>query len=338
MEVLKPNKDSFLNRSTIIYGGSACGKTSIIKDILYNLKGEVTAAVVICPTEPMNGTYTDGHPAIIPKQFLHTEYRDSLVTSIFKFQEERIKQFKKINSIKTLETIYKNYPSETIDITIERMQQLIAKELCAIQKMPPGEQYAAKSAMEEKYNDTKLMIYKTHIKTFKEKFLNYCKNSDDLVYIIKNIDFNPNMVFIIDDGSSIMDAVKNNDLITKLATENRHFRTTFILAVHASKVVAPLLRTNAHNSIFTDKKTAGGYIEANKSQYTLKDRKAFQEKVQFITMNNESHLPTHMKNRKLFFSNVEQKYYIYKAELREPYALLPDNLIKFAESIKKPEN
>lgn len=334
MDLLEKNKATFLHKSTLIYGGSNCGKTSIIKDILYHIKDEISAAVVICPTELNHGTYTEGEIPIIPKQFLHTEYNDSLMNDIFKFQDERIRNYKKINCLPSIESIYNTYPSQSINTTVDRLKQLLKDDLNALSELGAGEQYSARTIIKEKFNQSKLILYKNHISANRKLFLDRNK-SEESIYIINNINFNPNMVLVMDDVSPIMEKTKNNKMMIKIATEGRHYKITFILAIHASRVVPPLLRTNAHNFVFADKKTAGSYMEGNKTQYSLADRRDFSEKIQNITMNSEIHLPIPMRNRKVFFTTEEQKYYIYKADLHEPFSVVPKNIIEFAKSIKR---
>lgn len=68
-----------VGRNTILYGESGTGKSTIMLDILYNLRGHIPTCVVISPTEASNGTYE----GIIP---------DALVDSRPHMTGEKLKQ------------------------------------------------------------------------------------------------------------------------------------------------------------------------------------------------------------------------------------------------------
>lgn len=87
------------NRIVAILGRKGSGKSTLIRDILYNVK-DIPVGTVISPTEELNEFFSD----IIPPIFIHPEYDESIVDRfvdrqrfIIKKHNEQVKRFGKSN-------------------------------------------------------------------------------------------------------------------------------------------------------------------------------------------------------------------------------------------------
>ena len=66
--------DKLINKSTIFYGDSNSGKTTLIKYILKTFKGKIPGGIVISGTEGENGAFSKlFHPYLIKKNNISSE-------------------------------------------------------------------------------------------------------------------------------------------------------------------------------------------------------------------------------------------------------------------------
>lgn len=75
---------------TVFIGRRGCGKTFLVKDLLYYHQ-DIPIGTVIAGTEEGNGFYGK----LVPKLFIHNEYNTAIIENVLKRQRQVMKQVKK---------------------------------------------------------------------------------------------------------------------------------------------------------------------------------------------------------------------------------------------------
>ena len=96
------SSDMYFNKSTVIFGSSGSGKTTIVKHILYLLRDKIPSCFIIAPTNQSNHTYT----GIIPPRFIFSDLNVSFLDRIWERQSDAADLYETICNIKNLKRIF----------------------------------------------------------------------------------------------------------------------------------------------------------------------------------------------------------------------------------------
>ncbi len=295
------NYKKFLDRSTILFGESGTGKSTIIDDMLFQIKPFVGQIVVFCPTDRNNKAYSGGR---VPLPCIHDKITDEVLKDIWSRQSALTQVYKRANNPEILRKLFARIQNQTGLTAIEgakRKQREYENEIK--NEMDEG---AAKCAIAEMDKDTKKLIeliYKHYINENRSKLLkmNLSKNEQ---YSIKYLNINPRLVIIFDDCSSQLNSLKKNKVIQDIFYQGRHVYITTFIAIQTDKVLDPELKKNAFVSIFTEESCASAYFErkSNDLDKEAKNRARNACKMAF------SPLPT-LKHQKLAWVRDEKRFY-----------------------------
>ena len=330
---LPTKTNCFLDRTTVIYGATASGKTFVIKDIVNGLKNHIEQGIVVCPTENQHGTYTGGSTPMFSSALVHKDISGNLLGNIMVRQELMVAKYNKINNLANLSRVYSKYPSAKVDAAINELFSKMNQEVRAKKSTLSDDAYFIyNEECVKKLDGIKSKLYGQHINKNKPKFST--ADAEDAL-IVNNIMFNPRILIIMDDVTEIMKESRNNIEISKLVTTGRHFFITFIFSLHTHAVVSPHIRSNAHISIFTDKKVANGYVDGNKQHMGKEDKKLMENYIFNVITGNDKDLPEEHRNRKLVFNALEGKYYAYRARILRPFQFVSPLIGAYMASVKK---
>jgi hypothetical protein len=262
---------NYLNKTTIIYGRTNSGKSTIIEEIMYLCKDYIPTVFVIAPTNASNNAYTNK----IPDQLIKKEIEVEWLEKLLKRQKNSAGAYIKANKIELLKQIFDK-------ISDTRMNNI---EKSIIKRAHESIIYIDKSDMEfihKKSQRTQILkqrdimlrkLYKNCIRIHKVQL----ENDDSLTKtekcVLSFLDFNPNVLLILDDcASKFKQLYKKSTAIKEIFYEGRHYFFTTIISSQDDKEIDSELRKNTSVSIFTTAQAATSNFERLSNGYPKQDR------------------------------------------------------------------
>lgn len=315
----------FLNKTTIIYGGTGSGKSTIIKDIAYNLRRYIPTAIIFCESDQSNHSYSR---AFAPKQFIHETIEETALEQFYTQQKHATEIYKTHCTKDVMMNVISAMRPDIRDEVWREIQKLMSNKdaLAAKLKQDDGD---AKNALELKFDIVLRNQLEYHINKNKHYINMKILGELETNYINRYIGFNPHKLVIIDDCTSQMERLKNNKnakrAICEIFFQGRHCHITLLFATHSPISILPDIRSNAHVNIFTSAKLLQGWIQ--KMGLTKDER---------LSLERWSNI--HMKDRicLINFATFEKtQWYKTKATLREDYAFCAPEIIEYARRIER---
>lgn len=263
IKYLEKDAKYYINRSTILYGATGSGKTTILIEILYLLKDAVPNIFVFAPT----ANETKDFDNIIPSALIYTDVDISVLTNIYTRQQAATKIYNKVNNIESIINLFKKIANpESIrkfDSVYSYAKQCISK----IKNINSTESNEI-IKMRDKYI---LSFCKSYIKKNKTQ-LNNMNLSNNEKYIVKYLNFNPNCIIIFDDCGAILKRFQGEEVVKKILFQGRHIHVNLILNLQDDIKVDSALKKNAFVSIFTTARCASSYFERTSNSFSKSER------------------------------------------------------------------
>jgi len=285
--MVKDDYDSFLHKTTVIYGSSGTGKSVIIKHILYLLKDIIPNVIVFAPTNELNHTY-DNH---VPPLCIHKDVDIELINSIYQRQVEAIDIFNLIHDQDKLYQLFLVCSSEEEQYIYNKIKKCTE---AAIVQYDYSTVHISKKKADltsiKKIQDNKIYEFIKHVikKKFNNTIIDNNKNlSEEQKRIVRYIDFNPNIILIFDDCADNVKEWGTSKELLKLFFAGRHYHITTIIALQDEQMLTPKVRSNAFNSIFTQQRVATAYFGRNTNSFSKSERKLYEKYGEEIFHPNE---------------------------------------------------
>jgi len=261
----------FLDQTIAIYGRRKSGKSTMIDDIMYVLRNDISIVFVVSQTASSTNPYEGKLPKCCVKHNASKEWLESLVNN----QKKRALIYNTANNEKILESLFKKIQSPTASA----MQKSII--LKANQKLQTLEQSTLQFAVKrlQKQEIQKIMrkailtLYKKEIANFSHQLLARKDLTTQERIAIQYLNFNPRVLLVFDDCASVFKKwTKESPLINEIFYNGRWLFFTVIISTQTDKVVSTELRGNAMINIFTNKEAAITNFNRNSNGYTKEDR------------------------------------------------------------------
>lgn len=275
LKFLEKSASYYLNKSTILFGASDTGKTTILLEMLYLLKDQVPNIFVFAPTADANNAFT----GIVPSPLIFTEVDIAKVTAIYERQQSATKTYNLVNNIKSLKKLFDRIADDDIRAT-EALA--ISNAASIIQRKESGDgNFAEKRSAVldvEKLRDEYLVkLYKAVIRSSKIK-LDRLKLTKEERYIVMYLDFNPYCIIVFDDCAAELKKFQKEEVMKKIIFQGRHSFINIILTVQDDTNLDSAIKKNSFVNIFTSSQCASAYFERKSNYFTKKERE-FAEKV-----------------------------------------------------------
>lgn len=272
IDPLDKSHEYFLNKSTILYGASGSGKSTIMLEMLKLLQPYIPNGFVFAPTSDVNDTFTG---TIHDKAIFKTVDIKKL-ERLWTHQEGATKLYKSVNDLKVLRHLFIRLAGPRIrhqaDIVTNRAETLLAKN-----EEDPSINFSEKKQNRMDivaYRDKFLnRLYKMVIRSGKKRLLKM-DLTDLEKYTIAYLDFNPNMLIVMDDCGAQLKAFQKSEIMKNILFMGRHFNITLILVLQDDKGLDSEIKKNAFVSIFTTDQVARAYFtrQANNFGKALQKR------------------------------------------------------------------
>jgi hypothetical protein len=325
---MKIKSKDFLNKSILIYGRTGSGKSTILEDIIFNLKDIIPSIVVITSTN------IDAYSNIIPKQCIHKEVDQNLISKIVERQEAAVEHYKKLNNLDILLPIFLKYSTQNERNDLKQYDIILNQ--CQNKYMNNNDiTYEQKMI---KINTMKNINKKKKIEYIKKTLIRNKNNhsynlSQDEKSVLKYCTFNPHMLLILDDCAHSIKSWGKFPEMADLFFNGRHKYITTIIALQNDKLLPSALRENARINIFTTQESAIGFFTNKTNNFSKTEIKNSEEASNVIFNNNEG-----LYNKMIYFTEKDPHIYYINVDLHFNFRFGDENLWSLCEYIQLKKN
>jgi hypothetical protein len=265
------NHKYFLNHTSIIYGRTESGKSTIIEEIMYLCKNFIPTVFVIAPTNSSNNAYTNKIPPQFILKNLDVEWLDNFLIR----QKNSAGAYITANKLEILKMLF----NRISDVTSENLETSINKKaqnsIIFIEEsnMDFSNKKSQKSQIIEERDNMIRKLYKTTIRYNKVQLENNKNLSKDEKAALSFLDFNPNIMLILDDcASTFKKLYKKSTAIKEIFYEGRHYFITTIISAQDDKEIDSELRKNTTVSFFTTSQASTSNFERSSNGYAKHEK------------------------------------------------------------------
>ena len=271
----KKNYKNFFGKTTIIYGRTRSGKSTIIDEIMYLCKDYIAGAFVIC--ESAITIQSSPYYGKLPNKCIKSGITKEWLEEFMKMQKGRAAIYDTANEIKTLKHVFdriKTPKNESLENTINAD----AERHLILVNNNNNLSYPAKKSTKEEIEKIKnghlRTLYKTNIRKNKTSLENRNGISKEEICCIKYLDFNPNVMLIFDDcAASFKKWTKDSDDIKEIFYNGSHYYITQIISSQSDKEISSELRRNALVNIFTTQQEADANFKRSSNSFPKHEQK-----------------------------------------------------------------
>lgn len=305
----------FLNQTTIIYGPTKSGKSTLIVDILHTLKNYVSMCFVICPTESSNQTYKGIVPQTAIREHVDKNSIIEFLTKLWERQQMVTAVYKRANDAATLSRLYRKVNTYENDHKLQKINQFEKDALQKIEKYIDAAEHENNVARKayfhrekDKIQDSselaRLSFYRSIILPHRSNLLKHEKLSEDEKYSLTYMKTNPNIILIIDDAMNSIKAIQKTPTFNNYIFMNRHVNCTMIVAAHDDTQIDADIRKNAFQSIYCKENVARAYFDRPSNGFSKEEKKQIPPIIDAI------------------YSSSDYKRLLYSRGAPEPYSYI----------------
>lgn len=271
---LKKSYKNYLQQTTVIYGRTRSGKSTIIEEIMYLCRNHIATPFVIC--QSAISAESSSFSGKIPKNCIKSDVSPEWLESFMITQKGRTAIYNIANDMIVLKSTFDKIKT----INEERIENEIkiktTRFIQSIEKNTNVDYDAKKEKVAEVQNIQKeklIDLYKSKIRLNKNKLESNKNLSKEEKCCVNYLDFNPNAMIIFDDcASSFKKWVKASTEIKELFFNGRHYYTSLVITAQDDKEIDSGLRKNAMVSIFTTAQAASANFSRASNSYTKHEK------------------------------------------------------------------
>jgi energy-coupling factor transporter ATP-binding protein EcfA2 len=309
--------NSFYKRTTVLYGSSGTGKSTLIYDLMHILKDVVPNWIAIAPTNKQNKAYDNR----LPQRCIIEKPTVEKMREILKRQMAAVNTWGKANDIIIMRKLAARANDITLTNTAIRISDASKNAILQLNKRNDMT-VADKISQEQNINEIKenqlKYIYKKIIEKHKSTLEKYQLSAEEK-FTLKYLRFNPSLCLILDDCAAQIDKWGKDEVVKELFLNGRHYWITTIISMQDDKLLPTDARKNTFNAIFTDQMNATAFFENTRTNGISKSMRLEATKmIEYIFKN----LPNGAKNNKKLVYNREDtnaKFRYVVADLHQPF-------------------
>jgi hypothetical protein len=273
---IEKNKDEYLDKVTLVYGGTNSGKSTLIEEIMYLCKDSIPNFLVIAPS-----TSTAAYKKKLPLRCIKEDFTKKLLLTLWKRQCAFTQLYNISNDISILESLFKKIPSRETSIIVAAMSQSAEKHRNFVNNNDTlnfAQKKAQISAIDTQLNKKLKIMYKKTIERFKSNLESMNLNDKETI-ALEYLNINPRLMLIIDDRSEQfkgwMKLFKKGETnpIESIFYRGRHNYITAIIACHDDKLLDTELRKNARVAIYADSTALTSSLNKTQSGFSPQEKK-----------------------------------------------------------------
>jgi len=270
VKFLEKNAKYYLNRSTILFGASDSGKSTILIEMLYLLRDHVPNVFVFSETAEENNAF-DG---IVPAPLIYKTVEIDVLNKLYKRQQAATKIYNTVNKLMDLRKLFEKV-ADCKSVEAAKLAYNNANSIIRCKKSDPSidsvERRSAVSEVKEVRDNYLTKLYKSVIRCNKKRLMDMGL-PEQYRYIIKYLDFNPNCVVVLDDCGAILKKFQKEEVVKKIIFQGRHSHINLILTLQDDLNLDSSIKKNAFVSVFTTSRCATAYFERGNNSFSKKER------------------------------------------------------------------
>jgi len=267
----------FLNKTTVMYGGTGTGKTILTLDLMRLMHKCFPIVFVFSTTELENKTFAP----FVPNPLIYDKVSVDALKDIYELQKLRSQTYEAANDIEILEQLFRKVANSK---QVEMARKI--QNLCDMATKRADTYYKSNADRKEKKKEIKKNAENALRRVFKAIIGNNIKKLRNLIksltpqqrYCVKFFGFNPNMLIVFDDCASDIKSIaskKANTFLTDFFFKGRHSHMTFLYTMQDDTCLLSDLRKNVHNSVFCSQRTANSFFGRATNGVSTVDKKRY---------------------------------------------------------------
>lgn len=313
--------NDIIGKTTVFYGKTASGKTTMIQDIMHSLRDRIYMSIIVSPSEPQNHNFSQKDPYCdkgvnVPKSCIWSDLNMTKLQELIKRQQAISASYDYAQKLRHLTDVineYKGTPNRLHKIldALDGKEGLTRKQceqikIRAIQKFIQNNKKQIVAYFEQIKVEKNAILYKT----------------------VKGVGMNPNVLIVIDDGTEFLKTFVNTELFTQLVTKSRHFNITVLLCCHSEVEIPARKRNMISNAFLMEVNAANSFI--NRAGVPI-DKESVKE--------IRRYLPTiFAKGSYAKLAVIDGYAYIYEADVHEYFICCSQEFYDYATRISKKDD
>ncbi len=296
---LAKDTNNHLDKTTLIFGGTGSGKTTVIEEILYLLKDHVPNFMVIAPR-----TSDAAYRRKLPARCIKEDFTKERLQKLWNRQYYATQLYNTANDINILESLFHMAPDRESVVLLEAIKRK-ASDMLKVMDMSPNLDFGQKKTQKTAIEELQLKKIKILYRDAVRKNKHIIERNPDLTaqqkIALEYLDFNPRICLIIDDCSEKfqvwMKFFKKNEVnpFESIFYKNRWNYLTLVFAAHDDKLINTELRKNSRVTIYTTSQSLVTSINRAGNGYTTKEKKEAMRYASKIFGDEDKGIKTHQK-------------------------------------------
>jgi hypothetical protein len=321
---LNKTYENHLDKTTLIFGGTNSGKSTLIEEIMYMCKDYIPNTIVIAPQ-----TSRGGYVNKLKPQCIKEDLTKQLMQNIWDRQVNATQIYKTANDPKILRSLFCKSPDrEEMEavLSIARKAQSTISDIERTIKDFSQRRGQINNII--KIRDKNILnAYKRTIRQHKD-YIGRLQLTIEEKIALEYLDFNPRLMLIIDDCSEMVRKWNGffkkgeSNIFECIFYKGRHNYITFIFACHDDKIVTPELRKNTRLSIYASKQVLITAVNRGSSGFTPQEKKDVLEIAEVIFHDENAEFKSH---RKLCYIREEAAFKYTVADLHDDFSMVSDS-------------
>ena len=264
--------EDFLNKTTLIYGRTQSGKSTIVLEIMKLLKDHIAIPFVVSQS---NGADFIGK---IPHNCIKPNITKEWLEDFLFAQKGRAQLYNTANNMENLKSLFDRIKTSELEGIEQKCNKIAARAIQDIERSETFD-YSKKREKIKYVQDMQrkalVELYKSNIRLNKY-ILDGSVNmlSPDEICCLNYLDFLPNALLIFDDCASVFKKwAKDSTVIKEIFYAGRWSYITFIITSQDDKEIESELRKNAIVSFFTTSQAATANFTRSSNSYSKEEKK-----------------------------------------------------------------
>lgn len=336
---LNHTADDYIDKTTLIFGGSGSGKTTMIEEIMYICKEFIPNYLVIAPK-----TSDHAYRKKLPARCIKEDLTKKLLKQIWSRQVNLTQVCSVANDMEILERLFARIPDRNYKLIVDVMSKRAADFITSIENSDLS--FADKKSRITLLEDLKTRQIKRTYKEAVSKNKEFLEKQQGLSgkerTALEYIDTNPRLMLIIDDCTEkfqgwmkfFKKGVEDN-IFEKIFYKGRWNNITLLFAGHDDKPVDAELRKNARVIKYGTGQALIASLNKAGNAFNRTEKKNGEAIAAKIYSGEESGIKTHKKVCYLRDDPFPWRYTI--ANIHEDFTLGSDSLYNLVKKMPKTE-
>jgi len=270
---LPKSPEMYLDKTTIIYGAPNTGKTTLVDEVLFQLREKIPLAFVVAPTNTSNNAYTGRVPSkcIIPR------LTPKWLSYFLSRQKDLSEVYQRCHNLELLEPMFMKIATPQLQKRAQVIKDC-AKQTLAMISSRINWQFAKQRTQKgevERMRDVMLRnLYRRALEKSKDEFKRRQGCTVEELTILDNMNCNPNAMLIFDDCASFFKEwyKQTGDMFREIFYTNRWLHLTVVITTQDDKEISTEMRKTAMLLMFTNAQMAAANFDRTSNYYTKQEK------------------------------------------------------------------